>query len=133
MKGSFPTWVYVLITISGLAVLITDAALELSVAASAIGAGLFAYGVNRLIGEWRGKKNPDYARQLELANKDERVAYIADKSRSMTLVIMIYVLAVLSVVLQSLGMRDYGLMCSYIVGGIALLYFFVYRILSRKY
>lgn len=133
MKGNFPTWVYYLITIAGTAVLIAGAALELNIATTAIGAGLFAYGVNRLIGEWRVRNNPDYAKQLEIANKDERLAYIADKSRSMTLMITIIVLAVLSVVLQSIGMKTYGLMCSYILCGIAFLYFISYRILSRKY
>ncbi len=33
--------------------------MDLTVAVCAIGAGLFAYGVNRLIGEWRVTHDPE--------------------------------------------------------------------------
>lgn len=133
MKGSYPKWVYILMIISGVAVMAAGAAFDLTVAASAIGAGLFAYGANRLVGEWRVKNHPEYARKLEIANQDERLAYIADKSRSLTLIITILVLAVLGVILVSVGQKPYGYGCLYIMCGISVLYFIVYQVLSRKY
>lgn len=133
MKGTYPTFVYILITLLGVSVLVINAWMDLTVAVCAIGAGLFAYGVNRLIGEWRVTNDPEYARQLEIANKDERLAYIADKSRSMTLIITVISLAVLGIVLQSIGMKSYGFLCLYIMCGISVLYFIIYKILSRRY
>ena len=133
MKGTYPTFVYILITLLGVSVLVINAWMDLTVAVCAIGAGLFAYGVNRLIGEWRVTHDPEYARQLEIAHKDERLAYIADKSRSMTLIITVISLAVLGIVLQSAGMKSYGLLCLYIMCGISVLYFIIYQVLSRRY
>ena len=133
MKGTYPKFVYILMTVLGAAVLVINACRDLSVAVCAIGAGLFACGVNRLIGEWRVKHNPEYARQLEIANKDERLAYIADKSRSMTLIITVIFLTVLGIVLQSVGMKSYGYFCLYIMCGISVLYCIIYKVLSRRY
>ena len=133
MKGNYPKPVYILITILGIVVLILNAVLDLAVAASAIGAGLFAYGLTRLVGEWRVKHDPKYAKKLEISNKDERLAYIADKSRSMTLIFTVIILAVLGIVLLSLGQNLYGYGCFYTMCGISLLYFIIYQILSRRY
>ena len=133
MKGTYPTFVYILITLLGVSVLVINAYMDLTVAVCAIGAGLFAHGVNRLIGEWRVTHDPEYARKLEIAHKDERLAYIADKSRSMTLIITVISLAVLGIVLQSAGMKSYGYFCLYIMCGISVLYFIIYKVLSRKY
>ena len=133
MKGTYPTFVYILITLLGVSVLVINAWMDLTVAVCAIGAGLFAYGVNRLIGEWRVTHDPEYARQLEIANQDERLAYIADKSRSLTLIITVISLAVLGIVLQSIGMKSYGFLCLYIMCGISVLYFIIYKVLSRRY
>ena len=133
MKGTYPRFVYILMTLLGISVLVINAYMDLTVAVCAIGAGLFAYGVNRLIGEWRVTHDPEYARQLEIANQDERLAYIADKSRSMTLIITVISLAVLGIVLQSAGMKSYGCFCLYIMCGISVLYFIIYKVLSRKY
>ena len=133
MKGTYPRFVYILMTLLGISVLVINAYMDLTVAVCAIGAGLFAYGVNRLIGEWRVTHDPEYARQLEIANQDERLAYIADKSRSMTLIITVISLAVLGIVLQSIGMKSYGFLCLYIMCGISVLYFIIYKVLSRRY
>ena len=133
MKGTYPRFVYILITLLGVFILVINAWMDLTVAVCAIGAGLFAYGVNRLIGEWRVTNDPAYAHQLEIANKDERLAYIADKSRSMTLIITVIFLTVLGIVLQSVGMKSYGYFCLYIMCGISVLYFIIYKVLSRRY
>jgi len=133
MKGNFPKPVYILITVLGITLLILNSVLEFPIAVCAVGAGLFAYGFNRLVGEWRVKHNPEYAKKLEIANQDERLAFIADKARSMTLIIVIMALSLLGVVLISINLRPYGLACCYITCGISVLYFVVYQILSRKY
>ena len=133
MKGNFPKPVYILITVLGITLLILYAALELPIAACAVGAGLFAYGFNRLVGEWRVKHNPEYAKKLEIANQDERLAFIADKARSMTLIIVIMALSILGVILVSINLKPYGFACFYITCGISVLYFVVYQILSRRY
>ncbi len=133
MKGTYPKQVYILITILGIALLTLNSVLELSVAAGAVGAGLFAYGINRLIGEWRVKNNPEYAKQLEISNQDERLAFIADKSRSATLIITIIVLTVLGILLLSIDQKPYGYTCLYIICGISAVYFIVYQVISRRY
>lgn len=133
MKGNFPKPVYILITVLGITLLILNSVLNLPIAACAVGAGLFAYGFNRLVGEWRVKHNPDYAKKLEIANQDERLAFIADKARSMTLMIVIMALSILGVILVSINLKPYGFACFYITCGISVLYFVVYQILSRRY
>ena len=133
MKGNFPKPVYILITVLGIILLILNSVLNLPIAACAVGAGLFAYGFNRLVGEWRVKHNPDYAKKLEIANQDERLAFIADKARSMTLMIVIMALSILGVILVSINLKPYGFACFYITCGISILYFVVYQILSRRY
>ena len=133
MKGNFPKPVYILITVLGITLLILNSVLNLPIAACAVGAGLFAYGFNRLVGEWRVKHNPEYAKKLEIANQDERLAFIADKARSMTLMIVIMALSILGVILISINLKPYGFACFYITCGISVLYFVVYQILSRRY
>ena len=133
MKGNFPKPVYILITVLGITLLILNSVLNLPIAACAVGAGLFAYGFNRLVGEWRIKHNPEYAKKLEIANQDERLAFIADKARSMTLMIVIMALSILGVILVSINLKPYGFACFYITCGISVLYFVVYQILSRRY
>ena len=133
MKGNFPKPVYILITVLGITLLILNSVLDLPIAACAVGAGLFAYGFNRLVGEWRVKHNPEYAKKLEIANQDERLAFIADKARSMTLIIVIMALSILGVILVSINLKPYGFACFYITCGISVLYFVVYQILSRRY
>lgn len=133
MKGTYPIPVYLLITLIGIAILIVGAALDLPVAATAIGAGLFAMGVTRLIGEWRTQHDPDYAKRIETANQDERLNYIADKARSMTLIILVIALSVLGVVFLSVGQKPYGYACLYTTCGTTVTYIVVYQILSRTY
>ena len=133
MKGTYPTPAYLLIAAIGIATMIAGAALDLPIAASAIGAGLFAMGVTRLMGEWRTQHDPDYAKRIETANQDERLVYIADKARSMTLVILVIVLSVLGVIFLSVGQKPYGYACLTTTCGTTLLYIVVYQILSRTY
>ena len=133
MKGNFPKWIYFLMVIAGAGVIIAGSVLDLTVAAPSIGAGLFAYGVCRLAGEWRTRKNPEYAKQMETANKDERLAFIADKARSLTLVISIIILAILGIIFLSVGLKPYGFECLFIMSGISFLYFIVYQVVSRRY
>ena len=133
MKGTYPTPAYLLIAAIGIATMKAGAALDLPIAASAIGAGLFAMGVTRLMGEWRTQHDPDYAKRIETANQDERLVYIADKARSMTLVILVIVLSVLGVIFLSVGQKPYGYACLTTTCGTTLLYIVVYQILSRTY
>ncbi len=133
MKGTYPRFVYILMTLLGISILVMNAYKDMTVVVCAIGAGLFAYRENRMIGEWRVTHDPEYARKLEIANQDERLAYIADKSRSLTLIITVISLAVLGIVLQSAGMKSYGNLCLYIMCGISVLYFIIYQVLSRRY
>ena len=51
----------------------------------------------------------------------------------MTLIITVISLAVLGIVLQSVGMKSYGFLCLYIMCGISVLYFIIYKVLSRRY
>ncbi len=134
MKEKLPLWVYVLMTAAGLGILIAGGIFEKqSMISSAVGAGLFAYGIARLYREGRIRKDPAYAEKLNTQAKDERLIYIADKARSMTLIISIILLAVLSIVLRAAGREGYGFACLYIMCGITFLYFIVYLIIRRKY
>ncbi len=133
MKGNFPKPVYYFITILAIVILTLNSVMDLPIAATAVGAGLFAYGLNRLIGEWRIERDPEYAKKIEIFNRDERLAYIADKSRSTTLIVTVLILAILGIVLLSFGLKPYGYTCLYTMCGISLLHYIIYQILSRRY
>ncbi len=133
MKGTYPAPVYIVITVLGTALLVLNSAMDLPIAVGAVGAGVFAYGLCRLIGEWRIKNRPEYAKELEISNQDERMAFIADKSRSATLIITVIVLSVLGIILLSIGQKAYGYTCLYATCGISAIYFIVYQIISRRY
>lgn len=133
MKGTYPKAVYILITLLGIVLLILNTVLDLSITVGAVGAGLFAYGLNRLVGEWRVKNNPEFAKRLEISNQDERLAFIADKSRSWTLIVTIIALTVSGIILLSIGQEAYGYTCLYTTCGISVVYFIVYKIISRRY
>lgn len=120
----------VLIIILALVIMLLPALVGLNpVAAGAAGAGLLTFGVT----QWRVYSDPDYAKSQELLSQDERLAYIADKSRSITLTIMLYGLPLTGLVLLALDLKPYGLGCILITCGILLLYFIIYQIMSRRY
>ena len=132
MKGSFPLWVYILFVIAGLAV-IAAGSRDLSVVSVSFGAGLVGYGLSRIVGEVRQRRDPGYAQRLEVRSRDERLAFLGDKARSMTLVITVIGLAVLSIALRAAGKSASADLCLYIMSGVAAVHFIVYRILSARY
>ncbi len=132
MKGNYPTVVYILIAVLGAAILAVSILFNLNLAVAALGVGILAYGANRLIGDWRVRNNPEYAAKIRTEGRDERLAYIADKSRSITLLLTVVLLAVISIVLLSAGMTAYGNLLLYVMCGITFLYFIVYQIIRSR-
>ena len=61
MKGNYPKQVYIIITVLGIGLLVLNTVMDLPIAACAVGAGLFAYGLNRLVGDWRVRHNREKA------------------------------------------------------------------------
>ena len=120
---------YILIIIIAVVFLILPALGLNPIIFSAAGGGLIAYGLSGL----RVYRDPEYAKQMEISNQDERLHYIADKSRSMTLNIVLCGLGATGIILLALDYKPYGYGCILLMCGIALLYFIIYQVLSRRY
>ena len=58
---------------------------------SGLGCGLFICGAVRLLRVYRLSRDPEKAADYDASLKDERTAYVANKARSMTFFICVYV------------------------------------------
>ena len=81
------------------------------------GGGLTAVGLVRLLRVYRLSRNPEKAADYDASLKDERTAYVANKARSMTFFLCVYIqlaaalLAILAFGQQLVGQVLLGLTC----------------------
>ena len=101
---------------------------------SSMSASALVISLVRFLRIYRLEKDPDRKADYEASQKDERIAYIANKARSMTFVISIYgQLAVGLVALFGFKQHTLGVALCYLVCIQCLLFAVIYRIYSRKY
>ena len=100
---------------------------------SGMGGGLAAVGAVRLALAARYKKDPDYAKQVDISNHDERNQFVAVKARSWTMYLTIILLAVLSIILRFAGLVPQSQLCLYVMCAMLVIYWVTYMILSKRY
>lgn len=99
-----------------------------------MGTALTFVGIFRLVKLYRISRDPEKAADYEAANKDERVIYIANKARSLTFAISIYVQLAVGLIAQFVfGQRLLSMVMCYFVCFQCLLFVLLYRIYSKKY
>ena len=124
---------YVILVIAGAALFLAGCFEVLDSFWSGMGGGLAAVGAVRLALAARYKKEPDYARQIDISNNDERNRFISGKAKSWTMYLTVIILAVLSIILRAAGSVSQSQICLYVMCGMLVIYWVAYMILSRKY
>ena len=81
----------------------------------------------------RYKKDPQYAKQWDVKNNDERNQYIATKARAHTFYYSIIVAGILVIVLYMLELSDIAQVVSMMLCGQLIIYWITYFFLKSKY
>ena len=131
-NGKRIVW-YTILVIAGAALFLAGCFEVLDSFWSGMGGGLAAVGAVRLALAARYKKEPDYARQIDISNNDERNRFISGKAKSWTMYLTVIILAVLSIILRAAGSVSQSQICLYVMCGMLVIYWVAYMILSRKY
>lgn len=101
---------------------------------STMSAVMLAIGIVRLLRIHRIEKDPDRKADYEAAQKDERIVYIANKARSLTFVITVYLELVAGLAAIFLfDQRLLGEVLCYLTCFQCLLFTGLYRYYSKKY
>ena len=100
---------------------------------SGFGGGIAAIGVLRLILGLRYQHDEQYAKSVQIKQKDERMLYLSAKAKSWTFYIAILTFGVLCILFQILGNHALCVLFAWIECGMMLCFWVVYLILNRKY
>lgn len=119
--------------ILGIAILIAGVMEYVDPTLSGFGGAFIGVALAKLWKIWKIKSNPEYAKQLEIANRDERNLFVAQKAHSLSFAGMIAILTVAGVILLILGHKDYGMLCFWGVSIQTLLYLCSYLYFQKKY
>ena len=79
------------------------------------------------------KRNPEYAKRVEIANHDERNLFVAQKAYVFSFAAMVVIVAIIGVVFVIMGHKDYGMLCFFVVCIQTLLYACSYWYYQKKY
>ena len=100
---------------------------------SGMGGALIGVSAVRLMLLVRYKKDPEYAKHVDISNEDERLRFIADKARSRAFFFSILLLCALGIILRPLGCVGESQMCFYTVCGMVVIYFICSFITNREF
>ena len=100
---------------------------------SGMGGALIGVSAVRLMLLVRYKKDPEYAKHVDISNEDERLRFIADKARSRAFFFSILLLCALGIILRPLGCVDESQMCFYTVCGMEVIYLICRFITNREF
>ena len=100
---------------------------------SGMGIGFVVISAIRLVQIGRYKKNPSYAKKLDVQHNDERNHFLATKARSNALYYSILVEAVVMFVLFIIDMQQIAQVISFIICGQVVIYWITYMRLKTKY
>ena len=98
-----------------------------------MGGALIGVSVVRLMLLVRYKKDPEYAKHVDISNEDERLRFIADKARSRAFFFSILLLCALGIILRPLGCVGESQMFFYPVCGMEVIYLSCRAVVNRKY
>jgi len=125
---------FLVLAVAGLALIITNILQNNgNTTISSFGFGLLTVSVIKLIQYYRVFGNPELMRKYEIAQKEERYIYIAQKSGYMTFVITIVVQFIGIFGLMLTGREDAAMWLATFMGMQSLVYIISYYIFSKKY
>ncbi len=100
---------------------------------SGMGGAIIGVSAVRLVLSVKYKKDPKYAKYVDISNEDERTQFIADKARSWALRFSIFLLCGLGIILRPMGHVAESQMCFYAVCGMEVIYLSCRAVVNRKY
>lgn len=119
--------------ILGIAILVASVMEYVDPTFSGFGGAFIGVALAKLLKIWKMKRNPEYAKRVEIANHDERNLFVVQKAYAFSFAAMIIILAIAGVILLVMGHKDYGMIC---FGGVSLqtlLYLCSYMYFQKKY
>ena len=133
MKGSKRLYAAVIEILIGLALFVLGIASVVDDYWSGMGTALIVVGVIQLIRQIRYKTNTEYQQAVDVNVNDERNRFLSMKAWSWAGSLFLILAAVASIVLKIVGLDLYSQIAAFSVSLIALLFWFSYVILRRKY
>ena len=133
MYGNRRMIYYAVLTVAGIALAVLSAFGILDEFFAGFGGGLAAVGAIRLYLGYKYRKDGEYAKKVDVEQKDERTLFLSGKAKSWAYYISVLLLAVISLVLRFTGFTEQAQLCAYIMCGMLAVYFIAYAILCRKY
>lgn len=99
----------------------------------AFGLALIIISALQLFKAARYASDPAFAKQIDVSNSDERLAYLASKSAEWTFKVSVIGLCVISLVLRLLGGGDTADVLAFVACVEITVYWVSYLVLSKKY
>ena len=127
------TAIYGLVLLIGIAVLVCAALGIIEDSWGCFGGGIIGVMAVRLYMGVRYGRDAEFAKQTDIAYKDERTIYLSNKAKSWAYYLTVVGLAAACVIFRVIRQPVYSNVCAYTVCGMSLLYWAAYMILSRKY
>lgn len=100
---------------------------------SGMGAGMLAVALLKIVQYIRIMRNPEKMRQLEIAQTEERLVFLANKAAAYTFYGIMIAEYLVMLVCMFIGMEPLSTTLAFIVCGELLLYLAIHIILNKKY
>ncbi|MCR5353904.1 MAG: hypothetical protein K6D98_06330 [Clostridiales bacterium] len=133
MYGNKRMIYYGVLTVCGIALVVISVLGITDEFWAGFGGGIAAVGALRLFLGYKYRKDEEYAKKVDVEQKDERTLFLSGKAKSFAYYLSIVGIAVTSLVLRFAGMTEAAQLCAYIMCGMLVIYLVAYVILSRKY
>ena len=133
MYGNKRMIYYGVLTVCGIALVVISVLGITDEFWAGFGGGIAAVGALRLFLGYKYRKDEEYAKKVDVEQKDERTLFLSGKAKSFAYYLSIVGIAVTSLVLRFFGMAEAAQLCAYIMCGMLVIYLVAYVILSRKY
>ena len=124
---------YIVLLIIGAALVLSGSFNYIDEFWSGMGCSLIAVSLLRLILFVRYKKDPEYAKRVDISNEDERVGFVAVKAQSWTLSVSVWILCLLGILLRVIGYAAEAQICFYIVCGMLVIYLICHVVASKRF
>jgi len=124
---------YIVFLVVGIVLILVGTICQLNGFWTGLGSGFIAVSVVRLVQMQKYKTDPDYAKQINISNHDERQSFVSEKAMVLTLKMIIYILLTSGIILYIFDQGQYGQFCMYGICVIMAIYFISSYFVNRKY
>ena len=120
---------YIVFLITGIVLILVGTIYQLNGFWTGLGSGFIAVSLKMQ----KYKTDPDYAKQINISNHDERQSFVSEKAMVLTLKMIIYILLTSGIILYIFDQGQYGQFCMYGICVIMAIYFISSYFVNRKY